>query len=94
MLRQDTEGDINLTNNDITVFELGNVLDQALGESRPASPTTPEPASPAVSEETEYPSGTRRNTMTTHQTGESSTPAPAMPEITQDQLQQIIQSLS
>ena len=32
--------------------------------------------------------------MTTHQTGESSTPAPAMPEITQDQLQQIIQFLS
>ena len=32
--------------------------------------------------------------MTIHQTGESSTPAPAMPEITQDQLQQIIQSLS
>ena len=32
--------------------------------------------------------------MTTHQTGESSTPAPAMPELTQDQLQQIILSLS
>ena len=32
--------------------------------------------------------------MTTHQTGESSTPAPAVSEITQDQIQQIIQSLS
>ena len=32
--------------------------------------------------------------MMTHKTGESSTPAPTMPEITQDQLQQIIQSLS
>ena len=32
--------------------------------------------------------------MTTLQPGESSTPAPAMPEITPDQLQQIIQSLS
>ena len=32
--------------------------------------------------------------MTTHQTGESSTQAPAMPEVTPDQLQQIIQSLS
>ena len=31
--------------------------------------------------------------MTTHETGESSTPALVMPEITQDQLQQIIQSL-
>ena len=93
-LRQDNEGDIDLTDNDITISELGNVLDQILGEVRPASPTTPEPASPAVLEETEYLSGTRRNTMTTHQTGECSTPAPAMPEITQDQLQQIIQSLS
>ena len=32
--------------------------------------------------------------MTTHQEGESSAPAPVMPAITQDQLQQIIQSLS
>ena len=32
--------------------------------------------------------------MTTHETGEKSTPVPVMPEITQDQLQQIIQSLS
>ena len=32
--------------------------------------------------------------MTTHQEGESSTPAPVMPAITQDQLQRIIQSLS
>ena len=85
---------LDFTDNDITVSELGNALDQTLGESRPASPTTPEPVSPAVSEETEYPCGTRRNTMTTHQVGESNTPAPAMPAITQDQLQQIIQSLS
>src|SRR6201995_127530 len=93
-LRQDNEGDIDLTDNDITVSELGNALDQTLGETRPASPTTPEPTSPAVSEETEYPSNTRRNTMTTEQPGGSSTPAPPMPEITPDQLQQIIQSLS
>ena len=93
-LQHDNEGDIDLTDNDIVVSELGNALDQTLGESRPASPTTPEPGSLAVSEETEYPSGIQRNTMTTHQTGESSTPARAMPEITQDQLQQIIQSLS
>ena len=32
--------------------------------------------------------------MTARQPGESSTPAPVMPEITPDQLQQIIQSLS
>ena len=32
--------------------------------------------------------------MTTEQPGESSTPAPAMQGITQEQLQQIIQSLS
>ena len=93
-LQPDNEGDIDLTDNDIAVSELRNALEQTLGESRPASPTTPEPASPVVSEETEYPSCTRKNTMTTHHTGESSTPAPAMPEITQDQLQQIIQSLS
>ena len=95
-LQQDNEGDIDLTDNDITVSELGNALDQTLGESRPASPTTPEPASLALSEETEYPSGTQRNTMTTHQTVEDSTsvPAPTMPEITPDQLQQIITSLS
>src|ERR1700759_3877910 len=93
-LRQDNEGDIDPTDNDITVSELGKALDHTLGESRPASPTTPEPASPTASEETEYPSGTRRNTMTAPQPGESSTSAPAMPEITPDQLQQIIQSLS
>src|ERR1700759_2618307 len=93
-LRQDNEGDIDLTDNDITVSELGNALDQTLGETRPASLTTPEPTSPAVSEETEYPNNTRRNSMTTEQPGESSTPAPVMPGITQEQLQQIIQSLS
>ena len=93
-LRQDNEGDIDLTDNDITVSEVGNALDQTLGESRLASPTTPKPALPAVSEETEYPSGTRRNTTTKHQTGESSIPAPTMPEITEDQLEQIIQFLS
>ena len=93
-IQQDNEGDVDLTDNEITVSELRNALDQTLEKYRPSSPTTPEPTLPAVSEEAEYPSGTRRKTMTIHQTGESSTSAPAMPEMTQDQLQQIIQSLS
>ena len=65
-----------------------------MGESRPASLTTPEPTLPAVSEDTKYPTGTRRKTMTALQPRESSTPAPARPEVIPDQLQQIIQSLS
>ena len=92
-LWKDNEG-INLTDNDLTVSELGNTLDQTLGESRPASPTIPELTSPALSEETVYPTGTWRNTMMTHRTGECSTPTPAMLGITQHQLQKIIQYLS
>ena len=80
-LQQDNEVDNDLTDNDIRVSELENALDHTLGESRPASPTTPESTSPAITEETEYPSGTQRNTMTT-QIGKDSTSVPAMPEIT------------
>ena len=99
-LLRDNEGDIDLTDNDIRVSELANVLEETLGETRPASPTTPEPQSLANSAETEYLSGTRRDTISVQKMGQTpggsgtTDPKPTRPALSPDQLQQIILCLS
>ena len=60
---RDNKGDINLSDNDISVSELEDALDQE--RSRAPSPDIPEPPSPAETEETASPAQTRRNTMNT-----------------------------
>ena len=60
---RDNEGDIDLTDNDINVSDLGDALDQLQEPARAPSPDTPEPPSPAGSEDTASPAQTRRNTM-------------------------------
>ena len=70
-LSRDNEGDVDLTDNTITVSELGEALE---GPSRAGSPDTPEPVSPAASEETASSTITTRNTMSLPtNTGEAST---------------------
>ena len=63
MAPRDSEGDIDLTDIDISVSELGDALNQE--PSRAPCPNTPEPPSLAGSEETASPVQTRRNTMNT-----------------------------
>ena len=72
---QDSEGDIDLTDNDISVSELGDALDQE--RSRAPSPDTPEPPSPTGTEEAASPAYNRRNTMSLQ--GGPNTPALANP---------------
>ena len=62
-LSRDNEGDIDLTDNDLNVSGLGEALQQAERSARAPSPDTPDPASPAATEETASPVNTRRNTM-------------------------------
>ena len=49
--------------NDINVSDLGDALDQTQEPARAPSSDTPEPPSPAVSEDTASPAQTRRKTM-------------------------------
>ena len=83
---RDNEGDIDLTDNDINVLDLGDALDQTQEPARAPSPDTPEPPSSAVSEDTASAAQTRRNTM--NRQGQPSgsvppaeNPGPAQPTI-------------
>ena len=60
---RDSKGDIDLTDNDINVSDLGDALDQTHEAARAPSPDTPEPPFPAGSEDTASPAQTRRNTL-------------------------------
>ena len=86
MTPRDSEGDIDLTDNDINVSDLGDALDQTQEPARAPSPDTPEPPSPTESEDTASPAQTRRNTMSLQgQPSGSAPPAnnpgPAQPTI-------------
>jgi len=92
---QDNEGDIDPIDNKFTVSELGEDLG---GLSRSPSPNTQDPKSQMDSEDKTSPLVTRRNTMsgpahTQHPEG-TNTPELGMPELSQDQLQQVIAALS
>ena len=63
MAPRDSEGDIDLTDNDIKVSDLGDALDQTQEPARAPSTDTPEPVSPAGSEDTASPAQTTRKTM-------------------------------
>ena len=63
MLPRDNKRDIDLTDTDLNVSGLGEALEQAERSTRAPSPDTPEPASPAATEETAFSVNTRRNTM-------------------------------
>ena len=70
----DHEGDIDLTDNDINVSDLGDALDQPQEPARALSPDTPEPPSPVGTEDTASPAQTRRNIISRQ--GQPSGPAP------------------
>ena len=55
----DSEVDIDLTDNNINVSDLGDALDQIQEPARAPSPDTPEPPSPAGSKDTAFPAQTR-----------------------------------
>src|SRR6195952_1948203 len=86
------ENDIDTLAENLDVSILGEALEDALRESRAPSPTTPEPTSPAGSEETTEPGRTRRNTMAAQ--GEASASTTTAPELNPDQLRQIVTALS
>src|SRR6195952_237785 len=86
------ENDIDTLAENLDVSILGEALEDALRESRAPSPTTPEPTSPAGSEETTYPGRTRRNTMATQEEASASTTT--NPELNPDQVRQIVTALS
>ena len=71
---RDSEGDIDLADNEIYVSHLGDPLDQIQEPTRALSPDTPEPPSPAGFEDTAPPAQTRRNTMSRQ--GQPGGPAP------------------
>ena len=83
---RDSERDIDLTDNDINGSDLGDALDQTQELARGPSPDTPEPPSPAGSEDTASPAQIRRNTMSRQGQPSGSgppadNPGPAQPAI-------------
>jgi len=78
----------------LDLSSLGEGLERALTEERAPSPTTPEPASPIGSEETEEPERTRRNTMAAATEPGGATSSDPTPVLSPEQMRQIITSLS
>ena len=88
------ENDIDPLAENPDLSSIGDGLERALTEERAPRPTTPEPLSPSVSEETEEPDRPRRNTMAATAEQRGAISLGTSPILHPEQMRQIIAFLS
>jgi hypothetical protein len=81
---------LDLTEDEINLDDVNEALDNTQGDSGAVSPVTPDPASPAESEDTASPINTRRNTMSGSVPTAPPVPPVQLSGFTEEQLQALV----